>query len=220
MTELIIIIFFMLILFAAVGGVANHIPKTGRCFDADGRQVTAKITNTNRAAEKPATMRLRDEKGRRYHVKLKASEVKLWIKGDTVRIILSDKSKNYRVLFHEYFKENEERIREQALIMLEKTIKPGFIAARLTGYTKNSPEAFRASEADSHTIFTFATYMHMIDIYSVIAAIMVIVFAVWYMVFKPQLIHFMMPLLIVLAIFFMLNGTVTTCKRVLDKVNG
>lgn len=219
MTEVVMIIFFMILLFAAVSGIANHIPKKGRCFDADGQEVIATITNTNRTAEKAVTIRAVDDNGRRYRAKLKASEAKLWIKGDKIRIILSDRSKNYRILFHEYFKENEERIREQALLKLQKTIKPDFIAARLTGYTKNSPEAFRASEADSHTIFAFTTYMHMIDVYSIIAVIMAAAFVVWYMSVNPEFFSAIVPLLVVLLVFFMINSTVNNCKRVLKKVN-
>lgn len=220
MTGIVVSLIIIVLLFIALSAWANHIPKKGRCFDADGKEVVATITNTNRIADRAVTMRARDDEGRRYRVKLKASEAKLWIKGDRIRIILSSTSNNYRVLFHEYFKENEERMKENALVKLEKTVNPSFIAARLTGYTKNSPEAFRASEADSLTIFTFATYMHLIDIYSVIELVMAIVFACWYIVFRPSFFRLMLPLMIVLIVFFMLNTTVDTCRRVLKKVNG
>ena len=119
MTEVVMIIFFMILLFAAVSGAANHIPKTGRCFDADGQEVIATITNTNRTAEKAVTIRAIDDNGRRYRAKLKASEAKLWIRGDKIRIILSDRSKNYRILFHEYFKENEQTKRLERTLPLE-----------------------------------------------------------------------------------------------------
>lgn len=219
MTELVMIVVVMLLMFVGISSIANHIPKKGRCFDAKGAEVTATITNNNRTAEKAVTMRAKDQNGRRYRVKLKASEAKLWIKGDSIRIILSEKSGNYRVLFHEYFKENEVRIREHALKRLEKTVSPKLIAARIVGYTKDSPEAFRSSEADSHTIFAFATYMRMIDIYSVVAVIMAAAFLLWYMAVKPKFTQFLIPLLIVLLMFFMLNGSVNACKRVIKKVN-
>lgn len=219
MTGVVMIIFIILLFFAAVTGVENRIPKTGRCFDADGEVVIATITNTNRTAEKAVTIRAVDEKGRHYRAKLKAGEAKMWIKGDKIKIVLSDTSKNYRILFHEYFKENEPRIREQAILKLQKTVRPDFIAARLVDYKKDSPEAFRASEADSHTIFAFTTYMHMIDVYSIVAVIMAVAFVVWYITSKPQFFSAIVPLLVVLVMFFMLNSTVNNCKRVLKKVN-
>lgn len=217
MTEAVVIIALMLFLFVGTASVANRIPKTGRCFDAAGEKISATITNRNRTAEKAVTMRAKDAAGRRYKVKLKASEAKLWIKGDSVNIILSEKSKKYRILFHEYFKENEERIREHALEKLEKTIRTNFIATRLVEYKKENTAAFGASKADSQTIFAFATYMRMIDIYSVMGAIGAVWLFFWYVTTKPKFMELLVPLAIVVIIFVVINGAMKTCKSVVKK---
>ena len=217
MTEAVVIIALMLFLFVGISSVANRIPKTGRCFDAAGDIITATITNKNRTAEKAVTMKAKDSSGRRYKVKLRASEAKLWIKGDSVKIILSEKSKNYRILFHEYFKENEERIREHALEKLEKTIRTNFIAVRLVEYQKENTEAFRGSGADSQTIFAFATYMRMIDVYSVMGAIGAVWLFFWYIANKPKFMELLVPLAVVVMIFVITNSAVKTCKSAIKK---
>lgn len=217
MTGAVVIIALMLFLFVGISSVANHIPKTGRCFDASGEIITATITNKNRTAEKAVTMKAKDLSGRRYKVKLKASEAKLWIKGDSVKIILSEKSKNYRILFHEYFKESEERIREHALEKLEKTIRTNFIAVRLVEYKKENTEAFRASAADSQTIFAFGTYMRMIDIYSVMGGVIAVWLFFWYVANKPKFMELLVPLAIVVMIFAVINNAVKTCKTTIKK---
>ena len=218
MSGLLFYIFIIFLLFAAFTSIANRIPKTGRCFDATGEEITATIINRNRTAERAATMRLRGEDGKRYRVKLKASEAKLWIKGDSVKIVLSEKSKKYRVLFHDYFKENETRIREYAVEMLRKTVRSWFIAAHFVGYKKETPDAFLASGADVQTIFSFATYMRIIDIYSIVTAILSAVSIFWYVVIKPKFSQLMFPILMIVMLIVILNKAVKSCKLVLKSI--
>ena len=219
MSEFILYIFLIFLLFAGAASIANRIPDTGRCPDASGEEIEAVITNNNPTADKAVTMRLKDKNGKRYRVRLKASEAKLWIKGDTVRIISSETSKNYRVLFHDYFKRNEEHIRDYALKKLRKTVKPYFIAGRLVEYKKETPEAFEASEVDSQTIFAFATYMRLIDTYSVVAVVLTAAFLYWYKLSNPEFLQLLLPLTLVIILFVALSGAVNTCKRVLKDIN-
>ena len=219
MSEFVLYLFVLLLAFAGVTGIINRIPKTGRCPDASGTEIEAKIINRNSTAEKAVTMRLRDENGKKYRVKLKAGEAKLWIKGDSVKVLCSETSKNYRVLFHDYFKDNEERIREYALEKLSKTVKPYLIAGRLVDYKKETPEAFQASGADSQTIFAFTTYMRMIDTYGVVAIILAAAFLYWYAVSKPEFSQLLLPLILVALLFVALNGAVNSCKRVVKSIS-
>jgi len=217
MTEVVMILAVMLFMFVGIGSVANRIPKTGRCPDASGKEIEAVITNSNKTAEKAATMHLKGDDGKNYKVKMSSTEAKMWIKGDRVKIILSENSKNYRVLFHEYFKTNEPRMREQAVEKLQKSVRPDFIAARLTGYTKESPEAFRASGADSQTVFAFMTYMKMIDMYTVVGVILAAIFVYWWLTVKPGFMQLVVPLAILIMLYVVLNGAVKTCTNVLKK---
>ncbi len=218
MSGLLFNVFIVLLLFAAFTSIANRIPKTGRCFDAAGEEITATIIKTNHTAERAATMHLRGEDGRRYRVKLKASEAKLWIKGDSVRIILSENPKKYRVLFHDYFKENETRIREYAVELLRKTVRPWSVSAHFTGYTKETPDALFASGADLQTIFTFTTYMRIVDVYSIVTAILSAVCIFWYVVIKPKFMQLMFPTLMIVMLIVILNKAVNSCKLVLKSI--
>ena len=219
MSEFVLSVFVILLAFGGVLSFANRIPKTGRCPDASGKEIEAKIINRNPTAEKAVTMRLKDENAKKYRVKLKAGEAKLWIKGDSVRILCSETSKNYRVLFHDYFKDNEERIREYALEKLRKTVKPYLIAARLVEYKKETPEAFQASGVDSQTIFAFTTYMRTIDVYSAVEIISAALLLYWYAVAKPGFKEILLPLILLMVLFLALNVVVDSCKRVLKRIN-
>ena len=176
MTGFVLSVFIVLLAFSLVISIVNRIPKAGRYNSAAGEKIEAMLTNENRTAEKPATMKLVDKDGRKYRVKLKADEARLWIKGDTVEILLSEKKSVYRVLFNDYFRNNEERIRQHAAQRLEKTVKRGIISTRLVGVQKESLEAFVSSEADSRVIFIFSTFMRMIDTYSIVSFFATVLF--------------------------------------------
>ena len=128
-------VILMLIALIWVNYVANHIPKMGRDGDAKGEEITAVITNRNKVADKSVILRARAN-GRSFKVKLKPTEAHLWIKGDSIKIILSENKKTYRILFNDYFRTNENRLREYALMLLEKKVNANLIAARIVKYTK------------------------------------------------------------------------------------
>ena len=216
MLEAISLIVVLFALFSCYIAFLSRIPKRGRYPDANAEIITAIITNTNKTAEKAATLRAKADDGRKFKVKMTPTEAKLWIKGDIINIALSSDKKKYRILFHEYFKANESRLREQAIVILEKKVPLNFISAKLIGYNKESLDAIKTSEADSQTIFTFSTLMHLIDIYSVIGALFTAVFAVWFLSFSPEFGRYIIPLALILMFVWVIYGTVTTCKKILD----
>lgn len=217
MTGFVLTVFIVLIGFFLIMRIVNRIPKTGRYNSAAGEKIEAVLTNENRTAEKAATMKLKDKDGRKYRVKLKTDEARLWIKGDTVEILLSENKRIYRVLFNDYFRNNEERIRQHAVQRLEKTVKRGIISTRLVGTQKESLQAFVSSEADSRVIFIFATFMRMIDSYSIFSIFATVLFLVWRSVVRPAFSRMAFPLVVVLITYFMIYSAVMTCKELLKK---
>ena len=217
MTGFVLSVFIVLLAFSLVISIVNRIPKAGRYNSAAGEKIEAMLTNENRTAEKPATMKLVDKDGRKYRVKLKADEARLWIKGDTVEILLSEKKSVYRVLFNDYFRNNEERIRQHAAQRLDKTVKRGIISTRLVGVQKESLEAFVSSEADSRVIFIFSTFMRMIDTYSIVSFFATVLFLIWRSAVKPDFSQMAFPLVVVIITYFMIYSAVTTCKGLLKK---
>jgi len=218
MLETISLIVVLFALFSCYIAFLSRIPKRGRYPDANAQIITATITNTNKAAEKVATLRAKADDGRKFKVKMTPTEAKMWIKGDIINVALSSDKKKYRVLFHEYFKANESRLREEAIAILEKKIPTNFISAKLVGYNKESLDAIKTSEADSQTIFTFSTLMHLIDVYSVIGALFAVVFAIWFLSSSPEFGKYIIPLALILMFAWVIYGTVTTCKNILKKL--
>ena len=217
MSGFVLSVFIILLAFVFVMRIANRIPKTGRYNSAAGEKIEAVLTNENRTAEKAATMKLMDKDGRKYRVKLKADEARLWIKGDTVEILLSENKRIYRVLFNDYFRNNEERIRQHAVQRLEKIVKRGIISTRLVGTQKESLQAFVSSEADSRVIFIFATFMRMIDTYSIASFFATLLFLIWRSAVKPAFSQMAFPLVVVIIAYLMIYSAVTTCKGLLKK---
>ena len=194
----------------------NHIPKTGRDPDASGEIIEAVIINRAKGADRSAVMKLVHNK-RKFQVKMKPTEAHLWIKGDTVRIILSENKKKYRVLFGEYFRANEMRIREYALSLLEKRINVNFVAAKLSKYTKESFEAIKASKLESQRIFTLVTLMGILDIYTVVTGVAGAVFLFWCAKKTPPFGDLIVPLLIIVVLIWMLYNTNEMCKGIIKK---
>ena len=206
-----------LIIYLIVVSLNGFIPKRGRWIDVDGEEITATITNSNRNADKYATIRAKDDNGRKYAAKLRPTEAKMWLRGDKIKITFTKDKKNYRIHFHEYFKENEERIRERAIESLEKNVKFYSIAAKMTGYEKESLETLRASKADSHSIFAFETYMRSIDKYFIIAVAAAILLVAFLMVENLSQFQLLIPVVIVIAMFLSVNSTAKLCKSIYDK---
>ena len=217
MTIILVFLGISLVIFAITTSIAGFIPKRGRYINAEGEEISATIVNSNNTAEKAATIRAIDENGRKYAAKLRPTEAKMWIKGDKIRIVLSEDKKKYRILFHEYFKQNEARMRERGLIQLEKKVKPYSIAAKMANYTKESLETLRASEADSQTIFVFTTYMRVVNRYFIVAVIAAVLCALWCFKAKLQMFQLLIPLVIVIAMFLSISATVKVCTGIYNK---
>ncbi len=217
MTIILVLLGIGLVIYVIATSIAGFIPKRGRCIDAEGEALLATIVNSNNTAEKAVTIRAIDENGRKYAAKLKPTEAKMWIKGDKIRIVLSEDKKKYRILFHEYFKENEERMRNQALDQLEKKVKPYSIAAKMANYTKESLEALRTSEADSQTVFIFTTYMRVVNRCFIVAVIAAVFCALWCFKAKLQMFQLLIPLVIVVAMFLSISATVKVCTGIYNK---
>lgn len=217
MSGFVFTVFLLIAVFLILTSLINRIPSEGRSSDAAGEKIQAVIINENRTAEKATRMKLKDENGRLYRVKLKADEARLWIKGDNVTIVLSDNKKNYRVLFNDYFRDNEERIREHAAEKLRKKVRFGLIASRLVGYTKENSEAFISSGADSRVVFIFMTYMKMIDTYSIGAFLVTALFLGWRAAMKPALSQLAFPFVVLIVAYYMIYSAVTACKEILKK---
>jgi hypothetical protein len=65
---------------------------------------------------------------------------------------MNEDGKNYRVLFNDYFRQNESRIRNEALKRLEKV--PSYrISSTLLKYKKEDHSAFEKSGLESQQIF-------------------------------------------------------------------
>ena len=167
-----------------VGYVSNHIPKTGRAISSKGETVTATITNSNTLADKAVTLHAEKE-GRKFKVKLKPTEARLWIKGDSIQILLVENSKEYRIKFNDYFRENEARIREAALEKL-KIVEKYPISAKIVKLEKEDLERFKKSSLSSQQISSFCTSMRLIDICIVITAALGIAVALWWKIFSPK----------------------------------
>lgn len=206
-----------LLIYMIAVSLNGFIPKRGRWIDVDGEEVIATITNSNRNADKYATIRAKDDAGRKYVAKLRPTEAKMWLCGDKIKITFTKDGKNYRVHFHEYFKENEERIREKAIERLEKNVKFYSIAAKMTGYKKESLETLRASKADSHSIFAFETYMRSIDKYFIIAIAAAILFAIFLITEKLRNFGLLIPVVIIIAMFLSVNSTAKLCTKIYEK---
>ena len=217
LSTIVMAVFFLAIVLLSVLKIANRIPKTGRCNYANGKKIQAVITNTNRSAERAAVMKLVDENGKKYRVKMKADESKMWIKGDSVDILLSESDGEYRVLFNDYFRENEERISEYMIEKIKKSVKFWSLSSRFVGYTEKSSEVFLSSGADARIMFVFETYMHMINTYSIMSFVSTAVFLGWKAVYSPKFSQQIFPFAVLLIMYFAIYSAVMTCKNILKK---
>lgn len=211
--------FFVIAMFLGLMWVnysVNHIPKRGRAADASGKAEEAVIVNSAALADRSATLRVKYN-GRTYKVKMKPTEAHLWIKGDKVKIMFSDDKKRYRILFGEYFRENEDRIRDYALKLLQKKVKVNAVAAKMTNYTNDSFEAIKESNMESQRIYSFMSLMHILDLYTVFTAGAAVLFVVWCLKAKPALSSFIVPLIAIAILAWMLYNTCESCKGIIKK---
>ena len=152
-------------------------------------------------------------------MKLKPSEARPWIKGDEIEILLSDKKDVYRILFSDYFRKNEQRIREFSFENLKKANK-WIVAKSLTGYSEEHFELFEKSSFDSMQIFAFATYLRLINLYSVATALIIAAAVLWWKITSPSGEMLIAAALLVLLMVWTLYNAVQNCKKLIRKVEG
>lgn len=214
MTYLVIILLISLLWF---NFVTNRIPKNGRENISGGNVITATITNTNKIPDHAATLRAENGENK-YKVKIKASESHLWIKGDTIKIHISDENpKKYRVLFNDYFKENEDRIRAYATELLEKSTKAP-IAAKAVKFGKDDLETIRNSNLNSNQIFYFNYLYKSIDRYTILTILLAILTLALHFVKGVNLKELLIPILLIGVLIYYICSAVKICSETLAKV--
>ena len=211
--SLIMVVFAVVLLFINI--TTNRVPKTGRDGKAAGERITATIKNSNKYADTAATMRL-EKDGRKYKVKLKATESNLWLKGDSIDIIMNKDGKSYRVLFNDYFRNNESRMRAKAAELLE-TVSRCRIASLLTGYKKEFNRTIRQSSLDTRQIFSYVSYMKLIDRNVIAAVILTALVIMWKAVMKPRATELILPFLLIIGIMWATYSAVEACKRIMKE---
>ena len=153
-----------------------------------------------------------------YKVKIKASESHLWIKGDDIKIIVSKSNpKNYRILFNDYFKENEERIRNHSLELLEKKAKVNPIAAKAVKYSSKDFEKIKNSSLNSNQIFYFCYLFNSIDRYSILTILLAILTLGLHFVKGMALRKLLIPILLVAILIYYVCTAVKICTETLSK---
>ena len=193
----------------------GRIPKTGREGITEGKAVSAVIVNENKAADRCATMKLVGDDGRKYQVKMSPTEAHLWIKGDRVKILISEvNDAKYRVLFNDYFRGNEDRLRVKAKELLEKKVSLKFFAARFVKYTEESLEIFKKSKLESQRLFVFITMMKMLDFYTVFTALFAAVALFLVKSAGGGIKSWFIPFVIVGAMVIFLNSLVKNCVKI------
>ncbi len=199
-----------------INRLVNHIPPTGRDAYANGEKIVATITNNNKTADRSVTMRAKKD-GRKFKVKIKATEANLWTKGDKIEILLSDNPKKYRVLFNDFFRNNENKIRETVIERLKK-VDMYLVSKALTGYKKENYDEFKESKMETKRIFSFLTYMKMVDVYAVVTVVLAIIMLLWWKLTSPQTGELVVIGTLVLLVGWSVYSAVTACKRILKEL--
>lgn len=216
MTYLVIVLLISLLWF---NFVTNRIPKRGRLDVSDGETITATIINTNRIPDHSATLRAKSGETI-YKVKIKASESHLWIKGDEIKILVSKSNKkNYRILFNDYFKENEERIRAYAIELLEKKARYNSIGAKAVKYTSEDFEKIKNSKFNSNQIFYFSYIFNSIDRYTILAILLAILILGLHFVKNMALKKLLVPIILLAVIIYYICTAVKICTDSLAKAS-
>lgn len=211
------IIIFLIVIFA-VNALINKIPRTGRAGITKGTEVDAVITNKCKNSIVLKTMHL-EGNGRKFKVRLKPDEEHLWIKGDSVKMLISDENKKiYRVLFFDYFHENEERLRTFALDMLKSEIKANGISAKALKYTEETYTMVENSSADSRTVYQLYSYMKLLESYIVLGVIFCVFAVLAKMLLRLSMTQMLLPIVVLGILLWYIYSVITTCGRIMKKI--
>lgn len=211
-----IIIFLIVVL--AVNVFINRIPRTGRAGITKGAEIDAIITNKCKSGLGAKTMHLSGN-GRKFKVKLKADEAHLWHKGDSVKVIISNENKRiYRVLFFDYFHENEERLRILALQMLKSKIKANGISAKTLKYTDETYAKVENSSADSRTVYQLYSYMKLLESYIVLGVVFCVFMVLAKIIARISMTKMLIPIVALGILLWYIYAVITTCGSIMKKL--
>ncbi len=207
-----------LIVALAVNVLINRIPRTGRAGITKGIRVDAVITNKCKNGLGTKTMRLTGN-GRKFKVKLKADEAHLWRKGDSVSVLISNENKRiYRVLFFDYFHENEERLRALSLDMLKSKIKSNGISAKALKYTEETYTNVESSSADSRTVYMLYSYMKLLESYIVLSVAFCVFAVLAKVLLRLSMTQMLIPIAVLGILLWYIYSVITTCGRIMKKL--
>lgn len=211
-----VVIFLIVVL--AFNVLINRIPRTGRAGITKGIRVDAVITNKCKNGLGTKTMRL-EAGGRKFKVKLKSDEAHLWIKGDSVSVLVSnDNKKIYRVLFFDYFHENEQRLRSFALDMLKSKTKENGISAKALKYTDETYTKVENSSADSRTVYMLCSYMKLLENYIVLSVVFCVFAVLAKILLRLSMTEMLVPIAALGILLWYIYSVITTCGRIMKKL--
>lgn len=204
----------LIIIMLIVSVCTNHMPKHGRAGLTSGKEIDAEIVNQNRKSDRAATLKAKAD-GRCYKVRLKPTEAHLWVKGDTIKILVNEnKPSEYRILFNDYFRNNEPRIKEEAIRLLEKKVHTFLPSAKLVICTEETKESIKKSSLSSQRIFSFVTMMNLIDSYIVSTVLLAIFCIALYNLKSFKLSELLVPIIAIGIIIWYINSAVQMCVKI------
>lgn len=208
--------FVVMLLIAMIIGtnLITRVPKTGREGIRSGREIEAIIINTNKVADRAVTLKAVGD-GRRFKVKMKPTEAHLWKKGDKIKVLISkEDDKKYRVLFNDYFRENEPELKKYALSMARKDRITRFFAARMVKYTAEDADNFEKTDISSQRVFSFVTLMKMIDIYTIFAIIVAVIIVGAHFIYNFKFKEMLIPILVLFIEVWFISSAVKLCVKI------
>lgn len=210
-----IVVFLIVVL--AINVLINRIPRTGRAGITKGIEVDAIITNKCKSGLGTKTMRL-EGGGRKFKVKLKADEAHLWIKGDSVKVLISsDNKKIYRVLFFDYFHENEQKLHQLALDMLKSKIKANGISVKALKYNDETYTKVERASADSRTVYMLYSYMKLLESYIVLAVVFCVFMVLAKILLRLTMTQMLLPIAVLGILLWYIYSVIATCGRIIKK---
>ncbi len=195
----------------------NRIPRTGRAGITKGNVVDCIITNSHKNALRTVSIHAFGG-GRKFKARLKSDEAHLWIKGDKIKVLVSDENeKIYRILYFDYFHQNEARLREEAISRMEKDIKENGISARIVKYTKQTLLQIKKSSIDSQKIFILLSYMRLLNSYVVTTVIFSLVALVCRKIYSIPMKEMLLPIVAVGILLWYIYSAKTVCERIIKE---
>lgn len=213
MTTYIIIVFLLLVFNMLI----LRIPKIGRAPITKGEIIECTITNFRKKSFNNIYLHA-EGGGRKFKVKLRSEEAHLWIKGDKIEVIVSEENKKeYRVLFFDYFRENEERIRNEAISLLGEKTKKNSFSQQIVKIKEETLENIKESKLDSQEIFSLYLYMRLLDSYVLTTVIFGVLSFIAKEIYTIPAKVMLLPIAVVGVLLWYIYNAKTTCERIIKK---